>query len=115
MPAPKTQRNQSDEQARKHAEPEGTELKYEEGIAQLEALIESMEEGELSKLTLEDTLAAYERGILLHARLEALLKRGEKRVQMLAVHGGEADLDADRIPFEGGFESVASQRDDGEE
>jgi len=72
------------------------ELQYEDGIAELEALVERMEEGELS---LEETLAAYERGAALHTRLETLLKRGEKRIEMLA--------DAKRVPFEGEPEHIA--------
>ena|GEM_PF-656212 len=76
------------------------ELSYEEGIAQLEALVERMEEGELS---LEETLAAYEGGVALHARLEALLKHGEKRIEMLSLQNGEAK----RVPFEGEPEPIA--------
>ena len=76
------------------------ERSYEEGIAQLEALVERMEEGELS---LEETLAAYEGGVALHARLEALLKHGEKRIEMLAQQDGEEK----RIPFESEPEHIA--------
>jgi len=78
---------------------ENLELSYEEGIAQLEAQVERMEEGELS---LEETLAAYERGVALHARLDALLKRGEKRVEMLALQDkSESTLEnePERISF----------------
>ena len=78
------------------------ELKYEEGIAQLEALVERMEEGELS---LEETLAAYERGVALHGQLEALLKRGEKRIEMLTQI--EGDSQEKRVPFETEPESIA--------
>jgi len=81
---------------------EQPELRYEEGIAQLEALVEGMEEGALS---LEETLAAYECGVELHARLEALLKRGEKRIEMLVPQGEE--VDGKRIPFESEPEHIA--------
>jgi len=76
------------------------QLSYEEGIAQLEALVIRMEEGELS---LEETLAAYEGGVALHAHREALLKSGEKRIEMLALQNGEAK----RVPFEGEPEHIA--------
>jgi len=84
----------------KKAEKPQSELSYEEGIEQLEALVERMEEGELS---LEETLAAYERGVALHGRLEALLKRGEKRIEMLTPQNGEEK----RIPFETEPEHIA--------
>ena len=79
--------------------PQASEQSYEEGVAQLEALVERMEAGELS---LEETLAAYERGVALHGRLEALLKRGEKRVEMLTQDG-----EGKRIPFEAEPERIA--------
>ncbi|MCL2545280.1 MAG: exodeoxyribonuclease VII small subunit [Clostridia bacterium] len=92
MPAKKTEKANAD-------------FSYEEGIAQLEALVEGMEEGALS---LEETLAAYERGVALHGRLEALLKRGERRIEMLAPQGEEAgETSAKRIPFESEPEHIA--------
>jgi exodeoxyribonuclease VII small subunit len=98
---PKEQpKEQSKEQSK-----EQPELRYEEGIAQLEALVEGMEEGELS---LEETLAAYERGVALHAQLEALLKRGEKRIEMLVCQNG----DAERVPFESEPEHLAFTLED---
>ncbi|MCL2811022.1 MAG: exodeoxyribonuclease VII small subunit [Clostridia bacterium] len=81
------------------------QLSYEEGIAQLEALVLRMEEGELS---LEETLAAYEGGVALHARLEAQLKDGEKRIEMLAFKDGEAKP----VPFESEPEHIAFALED---
>ena len=99
MPAKKP-KEQPKEQPR-----EQPELRYEEGVAQLEALVEGMEEGALS---LEQTLAAYERGVALHAQLEALLQRGEKRIELLAQQSGEAE----RIPFESEPEHIAFALED---
>jgi exodeoxyribonuclease VII small subunit len=72
------------------------ERQYEEGIAELEALVERMEEGTLS---LEETLAAYERGMALHARLEAVLSGGERRIRMLQSRDGVPDPQAEDLPF----------------
>ncbi len=81
----------------KAAEAQEPEWGYEEGIAQLEALVERMESGELS---LEETLAAYERGAALHHRLEELLHSGQRRVEILQVREGEPDPLADWQAFE---------------
>ena len=91
MPARKASEKRRDEQPK-----DQPELQYEEGIAQLEALVERMEE----ELSLEETLAAYERGMALHAQLEAVLKRGERRVQMLATQNEGEGPETERIPFE---------------
>ena len=69
---------------------------YEEGIAQLEALVTRMEDGELK---LEEALATYEQGMALYARLDAVLKQGERRIQMLQARDGMSDADV-TVPFE---------------
>ncbi len=81
----------------KTAPAEEQDLGYEESMVQLEALVERMEAGELS---LEQTLEAFERGMALHARLEAILKRGEQRIEMLQSRNGEPDPSAEWVPFE---------------
>ena len=73
------------------------EIAYEAGIAQLEALVERMESGEFS---LEETLSAYERGAALHAQLNTILERGERRIQALQIRDGEPDPQAEWVPFE---------------
>lgn len=88
MPVKKTAGKRSAE----HSEP-----RFEEGLAELEAMVERVEEGELS---LEETLSAYERGVALHAQLEAILKKGEQRIRMLQIRNGEPDPEAESVPFE---------------
>ncbi|WP_058834304.1 exodeoxyribonuclease VII small subunit [Luteimonas abyssi] len=54
---------------------------FESSLDQLETLVERMEGGELS---LEDSLAAYERGVGLYRRCQQALEQAELRVRLLA-------------------------------
>jgi exodeoxyribonuclease VII small subunit len=56
------------------------EFDFESALAELEALIERMETGELG---LEASLAAFERGVALTRECQAALKQAELRVQAL--------------------------------
>lgn len=58
---------------------------FEQSLGQLEELVSSMEEGELS---LEDSLAAFERGIKLTRECQAALKEAEQKVQVLLDESG---------------------------
>ncbi len=62
------------------ASTEQPELGFEQGMEQLEELVAELEGG---NLTLEKSLAAYEQGMTLHARLAAMLEAGEQRIRML--------------------------------
>lgn len=73
------------------SEKQETVLTFEAGLAQLEALVGGMEAGALS---LEQALTAYEQGMALHAQLSALLKAGERRIEMLQEGSGQP------VPFE---------------
>lgn len=53
---------------------------FEAALAELEALVERMETGELS---LDDSLAAFEQGIRLTRRCQQALDAAEQRVQVL--------------------------------
>ena len=53
---------------------------YEAVVAQLEATLERLEEGDLS---LEEALAAYEGGVALASRAQELLDKTEQRIQEL--------------------------------
>jgi exodeoxyribonuclease VII small subunit len=59
--------------------PDCTTLSFEVAIAELEALIQSVEN---SRLPLEETLHAYQRGQQLISRCGALLKDAEQRLQI---------------------------------
>ncbi|MDN5783056.1 MAG: exodeoxyribonuclease VII small subunit [Luteimonas sp.] len=54
---------------------------FEASLDALEQLVEKMEHGELS---LEDSLAAYERGVGLYRRCQQALEQAELRVKLLS-------------------------------
>ncbi|MEO6364459.1 MAG: exodeoxyribonuclease VII small subunit [Luteimonas sp.] len=54
---------------------------FEHSLDELETLVEKMEHGEL---TLEDSLAAYERGVGLYRRCQQALEQAELRVRLLS-------------------------------
>ncbi len=58
-----------------------TEATFEENLASLEALVQSLEEGALS---LSDSLKTYEEGMKLAALLNAELSRAETRMKEIA-------------------------------
>lgn len=53
---------------------------FEASLAELEALVKQMEQGDL---TLEDSLAAFERGISLTRGCQAALAQAEQKVNVL--------------------------------
>ncbi|MDB6164504.1 MAG: xseB [Xanthomonadaceae bacterium] len=57
---------------------------FEASLGQLEQLVEKMEHGELS---LEESLAAYERGVGLYRRCQTALEHAELRVRLLTDPG----------------------------
>lgn len=64
---------------------------FEEALEELEALVTSMEEGELS---LEESLQAFEKGIKLTRECQTALKKAEQKVQVLLDDSGNTeDLD----------------------
>ena len=73
---------------------------FEASLEELEALVEQMEDGELS---LEESLAAFEKGVGLARECQEALKNAEQRVQILLQQGGEEKL----APFADGDEEPA--------
>ena len=55
-------------------------MKYEEAAAELEQIVNQLEEGQLS---LEDTLVLYERGQLLSKQCTELLNQAELKIRTL--------------------------------
>ena len=68
-------------------------LSFEDALNQLETLVESMEQGDLS---LEESLNSFERGVALSHSCEAALKAAEQKVEILS----KASPDADPEPFD---------------
>ncbi|UFH48949.1 exodeoxyribonuclease VII small subunit [Pseudomonas sp. KNUC1026] len=68
---------------------------FEASLVELQTLVESLENGELS---LEDSLAAFEKGIGLTRECQDALSQAEQKVQQLLERDGElveAPLDLD--------------------
>jgi len=55
-------------------------LSFEEALTRLSNLVEKLESGEVS---LEDSVTAFEKGVLLSRRCEALLDKAEQRLHIL--------------------------------
>lgn len=68
-------------------------LDFERSLEELERLVERMEDGELS---LDDSIASYERGTRLGRLCQQALDEAEQRIQVLAEKDGGAEL----RPFE---------------
>lgn len=64
---------------------------FETALAELESLVETMEQGDLS---LEESLKQFERGITLTRGCQESLKEAEQKVQILLNKNGEPE------PFE---------------
>ena len=64
-----------------------SDFDFEGALEQLEELVTSMEDGELS---LEDSLKAFEQGIKLTRECQAALKNAEQKVQVLLDESGES-------------------------
>ena len=60
-------------------------LNFEKSLTDLEALVERMEEGDLS---LEESLKAFENGIRLTQQCQQALTQAQQRVQMLVEQDG---------------------------
>ena len=63
-----------------------SEFNFEEALQELERLVSSMEEGELS---LEDSMKAFEKGIKLTRECQTALQKAEQKVQILLNERGE--------------------------
>lgn len=63
------------------------ELDFEAAMAELEALVQRLEAGDLP---LEDTLKQFERGVSLTRQCQDALRRAEQKVQLLSGEGEQA-------------------------
>lgn len=73
-------------------DPEQEELDFESALADLEALVQSMEAGDLS---LEESLKAFERGVKLTRHCQEALKSAELKVKMLTENDEIVNFDPD--------------------
>src|SRR5690606_2484361 len=63
-------------------------LDFERSLAELEALVEKLERGEMS---LEESLKAFERGVELTRVCQSALKQAEQKVEILLRRNGELE------------------------
>lgn len=63
---------------------------FEAALAELEALVEKMEQGDLS---LDDSLKQFERGVQLTRSCQQALRTAEQKVQVLLEKNGEETLE----------------------
>lgn len=73
-----------------------TELSFEQALAELDTLVRSMEAGDLS---LDDSIAAYQRGAELARYCQAKLAAAEQKIKVL---DGEALRPLDPAELKGG-------------
>lgn len=66
--------------------PQEAALDFEQSLADLQALVERLENGELS---LEDSLTAFEQGVRLTRDCQSALTQAEQKVQVLLERDGE--------------------------
>lgn len=70
--------------AKKTAPEASPVARFEQSLEELEQLVEKMEHGEMS---LEESLAAYERGVGLYRQCQSALEQAELRVRLLSDPG----------------------------
>ncbi|MCL5042422.1 MAG: exodeoxyribonuclease VII small subunit [Gammaproteobacteria bacterium] len=70
-----------------------TAVDFEHSLAELQALVERLESGELS---LEDSLGAFEQGVKLTRDCQQALTQAEQKVQQLLSQNGETSS----VPFD---------------
>lgn len=66
----------------KNSVPDVTNLSFEEALAELEAIVRRLEEG-TGKL--DESISAYERGMLLKRHCESKLQEAQTRVEMITL------------------------------
>ncbi len=64
-------------------------LSFEQSLSELETIVKNLEQGELS---LEDSMALFERGLSLSKVSQDKLKDAEQRIQILMNNNGEQSL-----------------------
>lgn len=64
-------------------------VNFEESLEELESLVEQLEDGDLS---LEESLAAFEKGVRLARECQEALRQAEQRVQVLLQQNSDEQL-----------------------
>jgi exodeoxyribonuclease VII small subunit len=69
---------------------------FEKSLAELEQIVERMEQGELS---LDESLKQFERGIVLTRNCQSALQQAEQKVEILLRKSGGDPTTAEAVPF----------------
>ena len=69
---------------------EKTSTSFEQALAELESLVDTLEKGEL---TLEESLSAFEQGIALTRSCQKSLDEAEQKVRILTSKSADAELE----------------------
>jgi exodeoxyribonuclease VII small subunit len=69
---------------------------FEKSLAELEQIVERMEQGELS---LDESLKQFERGVALARSCQTALQQAEQKVEILLRKQGGSDQDTQAVPF----------------
>lgn len=77
--------------ARKPATETDTPADFETALAELEALVERLERGDLP---LQDALRSFERGVVLTRHCQAALSAAQQKVEILLREGGHSQVRA---------------------
>ena len=67
---------------------------FEQALAELESLVETMERGELS---LEDSLHSFERGVALTRTCQQALQDAEQKIQILLEKNPDGELEPFKV------------------
>ena len=73
-----------------HNPKEAPKLDFETAMRDLEELVERLEQGDLP---LEESLAAFERGVMLTRSCQLALKEAEQKVEILLKKSGEPSIE----------------------
>lgn len=76
---------------------------FEKALNELESLVEQMEQGDMG---LEESLKAFERGIVLTRSCQQALKEAEQKVRILLERDGKTDIE----PLDDAEESIEEQQ-----
>jgi exodeoxyribonuclease VII small subunit len=82
----------------KQADPTPVAIDFERSLAELEAIVDKLEHGELS---LDESLKQFERGVQLTRACQSALKEAEQKVEILLRKNGEPE-NFDPTPLDAG-------------
>ena len=80
--------------SKSEADPQNEPVNFEAAMEELEGIVATMEAGELS---LDESLKAFERGVLLTRQCQSALQQAQLKVQMLTADGELEDIELEEF------------------